>query len=317
MKTWLIPEQQLLSRQIQQGILPHAILIGGMASSGKHELSQWLIQVLSCQQPQFLNVDSLLQPCLQCKTCRLFASKTYPDHQNVHVSTRTIGVDDIRQANHFFEKTAQIGSTKTLIIEQAEKMTIAAANALLKTLEEPSGQSVIVLLSEDVDGLLPTIISRCRLISLRPPIGSELSEQLGCQLDDTFVNLTHLPEIIDDNIKAEFLHFQQNLYNYLHHQQARVELLKQLTDSPYGLRWLEKIIATLLREQAGWQSADAQLSQQNGQNTALNHEQLWQINKVFLACSKRVKTLTQANQAFEFEKLLIDISEITSAQVGA
>ena len=226
------------------------------------------------------------------------------------MTSRTIGVDEIRQANQYIEKTAQLGKSKSLIIEQAEKMTVAGANALLKTLEEPSGNSVIILLSADVDALLATIISRCRVIMLRPPMGRELAQQLGCSLNDSFVNLSHLPEITEPAIQADYAHFQQIFTHYLHTHQGRVELLNLLNNSPYALRWLEKIVVDLSRAQQGWKNMGISLSGEHVTNT----QQLWQINQAIVACNKRLKLLTQANQTFEFEKLLIDISQLTYSE---
>ena len=179
MKPWLIEPQKLLSRQINNNCLPHAILISGVDGSGKQELAQWLIKVLVCQSPVRQQESQLLHACGQCKTCLLHQSKTYPDHIHVESQTKTIGIDEIRLASRFLEKTAHIGINKTVLIPKAEKMTVAAANALLKTLEEPTDNSVIVLLSCDATSLLPTIISRCRLFNIRPPVGDALLEGLS------------------------------------------------------------------------------------------------------------------------------------------
>ena len=310
MKAWLTLPQQQLTTQIQQGILPHALLISGMVNAGKQELAQWLIQVVGCQNP-LLNTQAILQPCQQCKTCQLIKSQTYPDHQVVQSSAKTIGVDDIRQANHFFEKTAQIGKTKTLIVENAEKMTVSAANALLKTLEEPSGDSIIILLSSDIEALLATIISRCRVISLRPPIGEALAEQFNGQAVGDFTNLTHLPEITDEAIKTAYQQFEQSFELYLTQQQQRAELLKQLNESPYALRWLEKALTNMIRKQAGWHSGAQPV------NTATERSpQLWQVHQLLIALNKRIKTLSQANQTFEFEKFLVDIAQLAPANTG-
>ncbi|WP_440875855.1 DNA polymerase III subunit delta' [Thalassotalea sp. PLHSN55] len=308
MKAWLTATQQQLSTQIQQGILPHALLISGMANAGKQTLSQWLIKTIACQQP-LANNDNFLAPCQQCKTCQLISSQTYPDHQVVQASTSTIGVDDIRQATQFFEKTAQIGQVKTLIIESAEKMTIAAANALLKTLEEPSGDSVIVLLTQDIESLLATIISRCRLISLRPPMGQALSEQLNCQLEGDFTNLTHMPELVDEQVKAQYQQFSQSFIHYLLHQQDRAELLSQLNSSPYALRWLEKIVVNFAREQVGWLK-----SSETDNNALLEPQVLWQVHRLFISMNKRIKTLSQSNLSFEFEKFLVDVKQLTASK---
>ena len=133
-------------------------MITGIAGAGKLALAQWLRRLINCQQPVGKN-NQILQVCDQCKTCLLMQSNTLPDHLNLQAEKNSLGVDEVRQANGFLQKTAQLGMYKTVLIDHAEMMTPAAANALLKTLEEPTDYSVIVLVTDDIDSLLPTIIS--------------------------------------------------------------------------------------------------------------------------------------------------------------
>ena len=315
-KQWLLEHQLLFSQQIKSATLPHALLISGITGSGKHTLAQWLVSVLLCKQ---LNVISktygsdagLLNACGQCKSCQLYQSKTYPDQLTVSTETKSIGVDDIRKAGRFLEKTAQIGQVKTVMIPKAEKMTVAAANALLKTLEEPSASSILILLTSDVDTLLPTIISRCRLIALRPPVGNALFEQVGTDKNNPYANLTQLPELLDKEIEKEYQSFYHLFVGYISTKCGRVELLEQLQSSDHALRWLEKITSNFMREQYQWESA-------NGSNSVLghdrinlshkiNHDTIWQIYQLIQKCVRQLRSLTQANAQFCYEKLLIDI----------
>ncbi len=310
MNAWLVSEQQLISLQIKQDRLPHALLISGITGAGKQALANWLVNVLCCQQPLWHN-DGYYNACGGCKTCQLLDKNTYPDHITVSSDARSISVDDIRQANQFFEKTAQIGTVKSLIIPDAEKMTVAAANALLKTLEEPNGQSIIILLTHDADTLLPTIISRCRMVNLQSPVGKALLEQLGQQGDDPYINLTHLPELSDNQTQQAYQKFQQSLLQYLHTLQGRVELLQQLSTSSHGLRWLEKVICQLRRASAGWVDS-SELSA--GFDKPLSENFLNKVYQLGLACNRRLKMLNQANAQFEFEKLLNDIRELRQSE---
>ena len=79
MQTWLNQHQQLLSEQIEQNRLPHAILFSGVTGSGKSVLANWLVQVLLCQQLNKGLEQKVLTPCMQCKSCRLYRQGTYPD----------------------------------------------------------------------------------------------------------------------------------------------------------------------------------------------------------------------------------------------
>ena len=125
MNSWLASQQEMLSQQILANVLPHAILITGAKGAGKNQLANWLKELLICQKPVAKN--NIFTACQQCKTCLLYKSKTYPDTLSITAERNTIGVDTIRLASQFFEKTAQIGKVKTAFISQAELMTTAAA----------------------------------------------------------------------------------------------------------------------------------------------------------------------------------------------
>lgn len=311
MKSWLLEHQQLLTKQLQQQQLPHALLFVGTASSGKSDLAHWLTELLACQQPQINADQTILLPCQQCKQCKLMHSATYPDHLTIKPDGRSISIDEIRSSNHFFEKTAQIGRYKSLVISDVNKMTVSAANALLKTLEEPTANSILILLSDDVETLLPTIISRCRLYTLRPPIGEKLLNELGASGKHVFANLTHLPELSDPVTAEVFIEFEQVFIDYLMRGVERAKLLKLLQESQYSLRWLEKIITMLLRQRQGWSTTQNKLYSKA--MITHNEEQLWQLNQKYQACSKKIKSLAQLNSQFEFEKFLSDIKTISNS----
>ncbi len=315
MKPWLIEHQQLLSRQFSQQILPHAILITGVKGSGKLLLAQWLIKLLACQKPVQLQGEPL-HACGQCKTCLLERSNTLPDHLNLVAEKSSLGVDEIRYANNFLQKTAQLGTYKTVLIAHSELMTIAAANALLKTLEEPTDNSIIVLLTDDVDSLLPTIVSRARVLNIRPVVGQALMKKLaeigGNALASnvkvgqhgSFVNLTQLPELTDQKIAEEFQHFKQTYLDFLYHQQGEGLLLQQVLNHEYSLRWLEQITVGLQREKLLNSTASAKNQQQ------LNAQVLNQLYKVIINGCKVIKSYTQANKQFVCEQLIMSISDV-------
>lgn len=309
MKAWLKPYQQQFSALLEQGTLPHAILFYGMAGSGKQQLADWLVQLLLCQKPTLLTPENIHTPCRQCKCCLLFTSKTYPDHKEIISEKNSLGVDEIRAANGFLEKTAQFGNKKTVVIPRAETMTIAAANALLKTLEEPTDNSIIILLSSDTDSLLPTIISRCRLVAIRPPVGESLWST------DRFANISQLPELSDPNIKQQYEQFSQELLHYLYAQKGFETVVQQLVDNKNANRWFEKIIVNLIREHYAWQTVKpAFLGSSLSWLQQLDIEKLWQAQQFILAANKQLKLLTQASRPFVFEKLLIDCAEILTIE---
>jgi DNA polymerase-3 subunit delta' len=301
MHSWLNQQQLLLSKQIMQIKLPHAILINGVEGSGKSELAHWLIQVLSCSKPN--STQQVLLPCETCKSCLLQSSNTYPDHLLIESYGKNIGVDQVRQASRFFEKTAQIGHCKSALITDAHNMTISAANALLKTLEEPNADNYILLLTSEVETLLPTIISRCFILDIRPPVGEKLLTELKQSGTDPFVNLSHLKELSDTSVHEQYLKFERSFYNFLDNKQAnRSELLVLLNENSDSERWLEKVIVKLMRQNYNWIIGDR----------LQNEQVIWSIYQLVLSAIKQLKLLMQANKQFVFEKLLVDITAVVN-----
>lgn len=319
MKSWLSTHQRVLSEQYNNATLPHAILISGVSGAGKLELAQWLVKLVNCQQPSQLNENEgvILQGCEHCKSCLLLNSNTFPDHINLIAEKNSIGVDDVRLANNFLQKTAYLGQYKTVLIENAQTMTLAAMNALLKTLEEPSDKSIIILLTNDSESILPTIISRCRVLNIRPAVGDALICQLTKQnlqsqkptvkvlssSANSFVNLTQLPELTDTVINEAFNIFKQCYINYICYQQGESQLLQLLLNNEHALRWLEQITVNLNREYS------LGLLTEEHKKT-LNPELLNNLYKVIINACKVIKSYIQANKSFVCEQLIMSINDV-------
>lgn len=167
----LLPWQQpvwdeLVKRQQQQG-LPHALMFTGIAGIGKHQLSRSVAQWLLCTEAE--TNDSPVA-CGQCHSCQLWQAGSHPDFMlcQPQDNSRQIRIDSIRQVNDFLAQTPQISRCQLVIIRPVEVMNTNAANALLKTLEEPAGESFLLLEAERFGSVLPTIRSRCQRLQLQP-----------------------------------------------------------------------------------------------------------------------------------------------------
>lgn len=154
---------QLLQRQ-QRGRLPHGLILYGAEGEGISTFIQWLAQGLLCTTP-----TAPLTPCGRCSDCHLFTTASHPGlilpDQRESESSTTLGVEAIRQ---IISRT-QLGQShgnQVILLAQAAEMTTAAANALLKSLEEPPANTFYLLQSRDLYPLPLTIRSRCQLIDL-------------------------------------------------------------------------------------------------------------------------------------------------------
>jgi DNA polymerase III subunit delta' len=159
---------ELLSAAMRHGRIGHAYLITGPAQIGKTTLARAFAQALNC-----LSGDVVSRPCGRCRACTLIAANRHPDVRLLtgEVSGRgklTIKIDQIRTLQHDLNLAAYEARWKVAILKQFDAATAGAANAFLKTLEEPPSKVILLLTAHEADGLLPTITSRCRTLALRP-----------------------------------------------------------------------------------------------------------------------------------------------------
>ncbi len=154
-----------LRLSITSGKISQAYLITGECMQGKEYIARIFANALVCEHPV-----NECDPCGQCKSCKQAVTRNHPDIITVtHDRPGTISVDDVRSqiVNDAMIKPYQ-SSRKIYIMNEAEKMTVQAQNALLKTLEEPPEYVVILLLTTSKTAMLPTVISRCVQLDMRP-----------------------------------------------------------------------------------------------------------------------------------------------------
>jgi len=164
-----------LRATISTGKVSHAYLISGEIQAGKEFIANAFAQALLCD-----NLGDDFESCMECHSCKQAISKNHPDIITLtHAKPNTISVDDIReQIVSDVSIKPYNNKWKIYIINEAEKMTVQAQNALLKTLEEPPAYVVILLLVTNTQMLLPTIISRCISLNMRPVEDKELRSYL-------------------------------------------------------------------------------------------------------------------------------------------
>lgn len=155
--------------------LPHALLLHGMAGVGKRRLALSLAEWLLCERPLGSSA------CGLCASCHWLAQDGHPDLRIVEPrsddaetgkskrSKQMIAVDDVREAMEMLALSSHQGGWRVVLIQPAEAMNPAAANALLKTLEEPPPRVMLILVSHQPRRLLPTVLSRCQRVAVPRP----------------------------------------------------------------------------------------------------------------------------------------------------
>ena len=173
----IVGQEQLkehLQNAIELNKVSHAYIINGERNSGKEFIAKVFAMSLQCENRK----NS--EPCGECHSCKQALSGNHPDIIFVsHEKPNVIGVDDIRgQINGDVVIKPYQGPKKIYIMNEGEKMTVQAQNALLKTLEEPPEYAVILILTTNVDSLLPTILSRCVILNMKPVKDAQIKEFL-------------------------------------------------------------------------------------------------------------------------------------------
>lgn len=176
--SWQSGQWQHLQQRIHDGRLAHALLFSGPEGIGKNDFARAFAQALLCSSPL---ADG--QACQQCNSCRWFSAGAHPDflHVGVAEDAKSINVEQIRSLGHFLSLKSQQGRYKVVIISPADLMNVNASNSLLKTLEEPTPDTIIVLVGSRKAAFSATIRSRCQRVDFHFPAQPECISWLTAQ----------------------------------------------------------------------------------------------------------------------------------------
>lgn len=232
---WQQSEWNQIQKRIDQGRFPHGLLFAGIEGIGKRQFSTRLAQVLLCESKN---------ACGICKSCLLFNSGNHPDFILIEPEEngKQIKIEQIRELNEKAFQTAQQGGNQIMVIDPADNMNKNAANALLKTLEEPPKDTFIILITHRLSVLLPTIRSRCQIVSFATPNRQEALSWI--QTKNVPCESAHLLLNITNNAPLKAVYF---------HETHFIEIRKQLLES-----WLDfsRKKSNIVAVSNAWQKLD-------------------------------------------------------------
>lgn len=173
---------QILRRVIEKGRVHHAYLFTGMEGIGKRLVALNMAKALNC-------ADQAGEACDHCRSCQLIDKGIHPDLNIINPTGESIKIEQIRELERSIAFKPYEARWRVILIDGAERMTREAANALLKTLEEPPPWTTVILVATAIEGLPPTVPSRCQRIRFSPLSPEEVKKVLRERLSAEEINM--------------------------------------------------------------------------------------------------------------------------------
>ncbi len=172
------PAVRVLESLLRKGALPHALLFSGLEGTGKFSAARMLAMAVNCRRYDSEPNRDRARPCGVCRACRKIRSGIHPDVLQIQPTRSLIRIDQIRDLIHAVSLKPYEARCRVAIVSEAHRMNPEAGNAMLKILEEPPEQTLIVLTTPQTSDLLPTIVSRCQHIRFQPIARKRLAQIL-------------------------------------------------------------------------------------------------------------------------------------------
>ena len=329
----------LLRGAILHDRVGHAYLFTGPEHIGKTTLARNFAMALNCQAE-----DKAARPCGQCRPCRLIAEDRHPDVRLVQPEVsgrgkRTLMIDEIRQLQRDLNLAAYEARHKIAILPHFDAATQGAANAFLKTLEEPPGNVVLLLTATEADALLPTISSRCRIVALRPLSVAQISAALTTFWQMPEADALQLAHLADGRIGWAIRAAQDD--ELLQERQQHLSLLDEALPARRVGRFAlaedlakdAELLPDILRTWLTWWRDLLLLSWSDGHGTLVNVDRrdslvalsrTWQPEAILGALHKTKEAIWQlrhnANTRLVVENLLLaypQVAEVAAEELAA
>lgn len=321
---WLAPAWQQVQSRLAEDRLPHALIIRGERGVGKRELALAVAGLLLCESVTDKGNGRAL-PCGHCRQCELMAAGSHPDVRvYAPENSRMIRVDQVRALTDFVVASPQVSHHKIAVIDRADQLNVNAANALLKTLEEPQPDVTLLLLQESGRPVLPTIRSRCQALMVPVPpqdqarrwleqmLANRLEEPPAADRIQLALRLAgNAPRLALDYLDGDFLELRDKAFAafrlFMRGEQPVAETARafKALGVEEALALFEHWAADLARLSLGGQASDPDAA---GMLAYLaRHNPPWRVHELLDAIREaRAAVVYNANPELEATRLLLD-----------
>lgn len=211
---------KLFEKLAQNKRVPHAYIFSGQEGIGKKLYALYFAKILNCS-------NEVIKPCEKCLNCQKINKNIHPDVKIISTEKKQIKIEEIRDAISFTHSSPMEGKYKVIIIDDAHKMNQFSSNALLKTLEEPISNSIIILITSNEKGLLSTIQSRCVKIFFEPLSEEDLTDILIEKGHDR-EKIKNIVEYANGSIKVAEELIQEKSYELINELLETIENIKKI-----------------------------------------------------------------------------------------
>lgn len=292
--------------------LPHAMLLSGAKGAGKQIFVEKMIKSLLCLNPD----PSNRQACGQCQGCKTYRSGANPDFMRIQLleGKQQIGVDQIRELSNFLTFSRSFDAYRVILINPVERMNQNAANSLLKSLEEPSDNTVIILIVTHLSTIIPTIVSRSQLLSIPLPTKKEAINWIrtqGSKVDniEELLEMSAGSPLLAINIDEKTLNdkedFAKDILNIFRESNSVTEIAKKWEKYDQGilLDWQIIWVQSLLKS-----VTEVSASNETNRHFDIIREKtpnsfLWQL--YFQLLKKKQIVHTSVNPLINLESMLL------------
>lgn len=315
---WQTSLWQQLCQQLQTNRLPHAILVSGVKGLAKNSFAQHIVASVLC-------LDRLddQSSCGHCHSCQLLNASSHPDHIEIRPEEtgKQIKIDQIRDLRDKQQLTPSVSKWKTIIISPADNMNVSSSNSLLKLLEEPQQNTILILITGRPEKLPITVKSRCQNYHLASPVSDQASDWLTKNAEnkvdaDTLAKLLQLAkgaplaviEMLNGTMAEQYLQVEQDF-----------KLIIQNSANPITLTatWLKYDLVTVLNQLQYMIRERMIKSFVNSPKIIANQAKIslyWQISDCIVEVIKLVSSQNNINNTLLIEDFIVSVMRIANSK---